>query len=129
MVSRLAVAALITKELLSPVLKRPALAVNRLVPVTLMLRSLKVDRPLAAVVRMVVPLKLPVPLLRLMVTDSPETLFPKSSCARTVTGGLIAVPAAVSVGCWTKLMLVAAAALTVKRLLKPGFKPLALAAS
>ena len=67
---------MITKAELSPLFSAPALAVSFLLPVTLRLKSLNVARPLASVVRVVVPLRLPLPVLRLIATDSPETLLP-----------------------------------------------------
>ena len=71
------------------------------------------------------PLREPLPELRLIVTLKPPTPLPKLSWARTVTAGLIAAPAAVSVGCCTNVSVVAAAALTVNTLLRPVLNPLA----
>jgi hypothetical protein len=51
-----------------------------------------------SVIRVVVPLRLPVPVLIAMITLTPDMLFPKPSWARTVTAGLIATPASVSLG-------------------------------
>src|SRR6266568_503320 len=113
MVSLLAAAGVIEKSGLWPVLIAPMLAVRFLTPARLMLRSLNVASPLASVTRVVVPLRLPLPLLRLMLAATPETLLPKLSCARTVTAGLMAAPAMALRGGWTKLRLAAAAGLTV----------------
>ena len=50
-------------------------------PDKLTLKSLNVAKPLASVVRVVVPLNVPVPLLNVIATDTPlvETLFPQAS--------------------------------------------------
>ena len=75
---------------------KPALAlVKVLLPLRLMLKSLKLARPLESVVRVVVPLNVPLPLLRLTATETPlvETLLPNASLTWTVTAGEIVVPA------------------------------------
>src|SRR3989442_624708 len=113
MVSLLAAAGVIEKGGLWPVPTAPVLAVSFLAPARLMVRSLNVATPLASVTRVVVPLRLPLPLLRLMLAATPETILPKLSCARTVTAGLMAAPAMALLGGWTKLRLAAAAGLTV----------------
>src|SRR5216684_148171 len=113
MVSLLAAAGVIEKGGLWPVLTAPMLAVRLLAPAWLMLRSLNVATPVASVTRVVVPLRLPLPLLRLVLAATPETLLPKLSCARTVTAGLMAAPAMASLGDCTKLKLAGAAGLTV----------------
>src|SRR2546427_9855987 len=126
MVSRLAAAGETAKATLSPVERAPLVAVNFFVPTTLMLRSSKVANPLASLVRLVVPARLPVPVLRAMLTLIPETLLPKLSSARTVTDGLIATPARGSLGGCTKLRLVAAAGLTTTLLDVAPIRPVEL---
>src|SRR6266568_1417992 len=123
MVSLLAAAGVIEKSGLWPVLIAPMLAVRFLAPARLMVRSLNVAIPLASVARVVVPLRLPLPLLRLMLAATPETSLPKLSRASTVTAGLMATPAMASPGDCTKLRLAAAAGLTamlLERALLPG---------
>ena len=60
-----------------------------------------------------------------MATVAPEsaTALPYWSWTCTVTAGLMAVPAWVVVGCWTKPSLLAAAALTVMPLWVPVMDP------
>src|SRR6266700_2036194 len=113
MVSLLVAAGVMEKGGLWPVAKGPLVAVRFLTPARMMLRSLNVARPVASVARVVVPLRLPLPLLRLILAATPETLLPKLSCVRTVTAGLMAAPAMVLLGNCTKLRLAAAAGLTV----------------
>src|SRR5437867_3962592 len=112
MVSLLAAAGVMEKGGLWPVAKGPLLPVRFLTPARLMLRPLNVATPLTSVARVVVPLRLPLPLLRLMLAATPATLLPKLSCARTVTAGLMAAPAMVLLGNCTKLRLAAGAGLT-----------------
>src|SRR6266700_1385438 len=111
MVSLLVAAGVMEKGGLWPVAKGPLVAVRFLTPARLMLRSLSVARPVASVARVVVPLRLPLPLLRLTLITTPETLLPKLSCARTVTAGLMATAAMASPGDCTKLRLAGAAGL------------------
>ena len=126
MVKWWAAAGLMAKATLSPVESAPLLAVSFLVPARLMLRSLKEATPLVSVVLVVVPLKTPVPVLRLMLMETPGALLPKLSCASAVTAGLIATPAPVSLGCCTKARLAAAAALTTTLLEVAPTRPVAL---
>src|SRR5580700_8862377 len=83
-----------------------------------MTRLLKVARPPALVVALVVepPVKAPGPLATLIVTVAPlsATALPNVSSTWTVGAGLIALPAVVVVGCWTKATLEAPAAWTLK---------------
>lgn len=102
----------------------PALeAVSALLPLRLRLKLLKVARPLPSVVWAVAPLKLPLPLLKLKLTEAPETLFPKLSVARTVTAGLMLIPATASVGGCTNTSVLAAPALMLKLLLAAELNP------
>src|SRR6266567_3510773 len=112
MVCVLGAAGVMEKGGLWPVAKGPLVAVRFLTPARMMLRSLNVARPVASVARVVVPLRLPLPLLRLTLITTPETLLPKLSCARTVTAGLMATAAMASPGNCTKLRLAAGAGLT-----------------
>ena len=115
-----------TKLSLSPVVSTPAVAVSFFVPARSMLKPVKVARPLVSVLRVAVPLRTPLPLLNAMLADRPDTLFPKLSCARTVTAGLIDAPAAASLGCPTKDRFAAAAALTTTLLEVAPMSPVAL---
>ena len=93
--------ALIVKALLTADVSPLLEAVMFFVPLELMLRSLNVARPVASVVLVVVPLKVPVPVVRVIVTDTPEveTLLPNASFSCTVTAGVIVCPAVVVEGC------------------------------
>ncbi len=73
-------------------------------------------RPPALVVVLVVevPVKEKPLALIVTVTPLPGTALPKVSSTWTVGAGLMALPAVVVLGCWTKTTLVAAAAFTVK---------------
>src|SRR5437867_2998563 len=96
---------------------RPVLAAVRfLEPVRLMFRVLKVARPVPSVFTLVVPLSVPVPVVRDMVIATPEvaTLLLLASCNWTVTDGLMLAPEAVLDGCCTKTTLVAVPAAMVK---------------
>ena len=81
-------------------------------------RLLNVASPDPFVVALVVelPVKGPGPVATVMFTVAPEsaTALPYWSWTCTVTAGLMAVPAVVVVGCWTKLSLLAPAGFTVK---------------
>src|SRR5947208_4367420 len=88
-----------------------------------MLRSLKVARPVESLVRVVVPLSEPVPVLKLMTTATPDTSFPKVSVTWTFTEGAMATPAVASVGCCEKANWLAAAGEMVKGLLRAELKP------
>src|SRR5258708_24935175 len=100
------------KAPLAPVVNAPPLAVSALLPARLIERSLKLANPLVSVGCVVVPLRLPVPVLKFMLTATPGTLLLKPSCARTDTAGLMTVPATASLGGCTKARLAAAAELT-----------------
>ena len=82
--SLVAAAAEMVKALLLTGDRLPPDARRVLAPARLMLRSLNVATPDASVMRAVVPLRAPVPLCNARVTDTPCTLFPRESCARTV---------------------------------------------
>ena len=84
--------------------KLPLAAVRFLEPTRSTLRSPKVARPVPSVVWLMVPLKAPVPLLRVIVTETPAlgALFPKASFSCAVTAGAIAAPAVALVGCCAK---------------------------
>src|SRR5438094_8323821 len=82
--------------------RAPLEAVSFLEPVKLMLRSLKVARPAESLVRVAVPLSEPTPALKVMATDTPDTLLPKLSVTWTLTDGGMAAPAVAAVGCWVK---------------------------
>src|ERR1051326_745655 len=123
MVNCAAAAGLILKLLLTAELAPAAEAVNALLPLTVRLKSLNAANPFVSVVRLVVPLSVPLPLLKLKLTDTPDTLFPNPSVARTVTAGLMVVPATVSVGCCTNASVLAAAALMLNVLLTALVKP------
>ena len=85
----------ITNEALIASNRPTADAFSVFVPMRLILRSSNVASPLAPVFRDVVPLSVPVPEFREIVTVIPEagTLFPKASFNCTVTGGAMALPA------------------------------------
>ena len=91
-------------ELLIAEVKPPLAAVRFLEPTRSMLRSPKVARPVPSVVWLVVPVRLPLPVLRVIATETPGvgTLFPKASFSCAVTAGAIATPAVALVGCWAK---------------------------
>ena len=86
-------------------------------------RLLNVASPDPFVVALVVelPVKGPGPVATVMFTVAPEsaTALPYWSWTCTVTAGLMAVPAVVVVGCWTKLSLLAPAGFTVMPLWVP----------
>jgi hypothetical protein len=104
--------ATMAKASLTSAVRLPLEALNVLEPVSSMLRSSKVAIP-EAVVRVSVPLRVPVPELRATLTDVPEvvTLFPNASCRETVTGGTITAPADVFDGCCRNFTRAAAAGL------------------
>src|SRR2546425_10289 len=91
-------------------------------PVKSMLRSLNAASPLVSVVLVVVPLRTPMPMLKLMSNETPAsgTLLPNESFNWTVTGGAMATPAVVWVGCWAKATWLAAAGAMVNGLLATG---------
>src|SRR5690242_17659498 len=94
-------------------------AVRFFEPTSWMLRLLKVATPLVLVGWLVVPLSVPVPVVSVIVMETPAVaeLLPKVSWSCTVMAGVIADPAAVSVGCCTKTIFVGVAALIVNELL------------
>ena len=107
--SAAAAPALITNEpLVAPV--RPVLeAESVFVPIRFTERPGNVARPDAFVVWVAVPESAPVPDASASTIDTPACntgLLPASSSC-TVTAGVIACPAAVFVGCWTKASWVA----------------------
>ena len=79
-----------------------------------------VNDPVAATALVDPAVKAP-PVLMAMVTVEvfDVTTLPKESCTCTVSAGLMALPACVSVGCWPKASLLAAAALTVMPVWEP----------
>src|SRR5436190_1093920 len=84
---------------------RPELdAVRFLEPARLMLRLLNVARPVPSVFTLVVPLSVPVPVLRDMLMPTPEvaTLLLLASCNCAVTDGVMPAPEAALEGCCTK---------------------------
>src|SRR5438445_677261 len=97
-------------------------AVSFFAPVKSMLKSLNAASPLVSVVLVVVPLRTPMPLLKLISNETPAsgTLLPNESFNCTVTGGAIATPAVASVGCWVKATWLAAAGAMVNGLLATG---------
>src|SRR2546428_458142 len=103
MTSLLAAAAEIVNEPLTTGVRAPLEAVRFLEPLKLMLRSLKVARPAESLVRVVAPLSEPVPVLKFMATDTPDTLLLKVSVTWTLIDGAMATPAVASVGCWLKV--------------------------
>ena len=101
--------------LMAPV--RPVLAALKLnEPACVGIRFEKVAKPFAAATEVVLaPAIVPPPL---MVTVAVLLVgLPNWSWIWTVTAGLIALPAVVVVGCWTKANLLAAVAVTLKLLL------------
>ncbi len=78
-------------------------AVSAFDPVRLMLRSGNLARPVVSVSCASVPLSVPVPVEREILTVSPAvlTLFPEASFNWTVTAGVIVAPATALVGSWT----------------------------
>src|SRR2546425_584491 len=94
-------------------------------PVKSMLRSLNAASPLVSVVLVVVPLSTPMPMLKLMSNETPAAgaLLPNESFNCTVTGGAMATPAVVLVGCWLKANWLAAAGEIVKPLLTAELRP------
>jgi len=129
MVSRAAAAGEILKAALSPVLTVPLVAASVLFQARFRLKSLKVARPVASVVRASVQLRVPLPLDNPIVTATPERGLPKLSRTRTVTAGLMIEPAVALAGCCTKLRLPGAPGFTVKKTLVALLNPLALAVS
>src|SRR6266481_2003449 len=119
------------KALLSAALKPELEAVSFFEPVRLMVRLANAAKPPASVVLFVVPLSAPEPVVRAIVTVTPEfvTLFPKTSFNWTVTTGAMTAPAVVVVGCWTKATWLAAAGKMVKALLVTGVAGALLAVS
>src|SRR6266516_4247626 len=100
-------------------------AVSFFAPVKSMLRSSNAASPLVSVVLVMVPLRAPAPLLRIMSIETPAAgaLLPNESFNCTVTGGAMATPAVVLVGCWLKANWLAAAGEIVKALLWAELKP------
>src|SRR5436309_2469956 len=94
-------------------------------PVKSMLKSLNAASPLVSVVLVVVPLRTPIPLLKLISNETPASgaLLPNESFNCTVTGGAMATPAVVLVGCWLKANWLAAAGEIVKALLWAELSP------
>ena len=78
-------------------------AVRFLDPLELMLKLLKLAKPAESVVLVLVPLRVPVPLLKVITTDTPGTLLVKLSATWTVTADEIVTPAVASVGCCVKI--------------------------
>jgi hypothetical protein len=97
------------KELPVAGVRLPLDAVNCLAPVTLILRSLNVASPEALVICVVVPSRVPVPLLNVIVIGmfGSVTLLLLLSCNCTVTAGVMVCSTTVSVGCCEKTTLVA----------------------
>ena len=81
--SVLAAAALIVNALLTAEVSPTLDAVRFFEPERLMLRSLKVARPFGSVNCVVVPLSVPVPVVKTMLIDTPalETLLLNKSCS------------------------------------------------
>src|SRR5439155_943130 len=103
----------------------PLDAVRFFEPTRLMLRLPNVAIPLAIVDCVVVPLRVPVPVVNVIVTGALGTLSPKASVACTVTAAAVLTPATVFVGCCTKTSLFAAAGLMLNGVLKTEGVPLA----
>src|SRR5207247_7984034 len=80
----------------------PLAALRVFPPLRLMLKLLKVAIPEPSELSTVVPLSVPVPLLMVIVTDTPGTLLLKLSVTCTVTAGEIAAPAVALPGCCGK---------------------------
>src|SRR5205814_1367677 len=97
-------------------------AVSFFAPAKSMLKSLNAASPLVSVVLVVVPLRAPVPLVRIMSIETPAAgaLLPNESFNCTVTGGAMVTPAVVLVGCWLKANWLAAAGAMVNALLATG---------
>ena len=123
MASFAAAAGLMLKLLLITEPPPAADAVSALLPLALMLTSLKITRPFASATRLVVPFSVPLPVLRVRPMDAPDTMFPDASAARTIIAGLIIAPATMSVGGCTKVREVATPALMLKLLLTAEVKP------
>ena len=96
-------AALIVNALLTADVNEALVAVNCFDPTRLMLRSLNVARPLTSVACVVVPLSVPVPLVKATETSTPElrTSLSYTSLNCTVTDGEMVAPADALVGCCT----------------------------
>src|SRR5207245_1032390 len=90
-----------------------------------MFRPANVATPLPSVDWEVVPLSVPVPLLKGTSIETPGSgaLFPNESFNCTVTGGAMATPAVVLVGCWLKANWLGAAGEMVKALLSAELRP------
>ena len=99
----MAAAGEIEKALLEAELNPELDAVKFFEPVRLMLKSSNAATPAPSVVRESVPLSMPVPVVKAIVTVTPAlgTLLPKVSFNWTVAGGAITTPAMASVGCCT----------------------------
>src|SRR5439155_4377968 len=96
----------------------PLDAVRFFEPTRLMLRLPNVAIPLAIVDCVVVPLRVPVPVVNVIVTDALGTLLPNASLACTVTAGEMLTPPLVSVGCCPNVTVLTAAAVMLNALLR-----------
>ena len=86
------------KEPLVAGVSTPLVAMSVFAPLRSMVRLSKLAMPAASVVCEVVPLKMPVPLLMAIATDTPGTLLLKLSVTWTVTVGEITTPAVALLG-------------------------------
>ena len=119
------------KGMLKAELKPVLDAVKFFKPLRLMVRSAKVAKPPPSVAMFVVPLSVPKPLVKAIVTVTPRlgTLLPKLSFNWTLTEGAITAPAVASVGCCTKTTWLAPAGKIVNELLSTGVAGALLAVS